>query len=948
MRVDLYKFVSQLFRLFPYKFKKASAQKIRPNLKRGAKEGIYGHVDKIDETGIYGWFVDLSSEDTPELTILINGVPVGKISPFYYRADIATILERYYISGFKVSWYELDIPEKLFDEKVWNVEILYEKVNKPLAGGKQIGTDIIDIVKRSCDKISYDLKLPQIDGLKGYIDYIELRDFKYLKICGWIFHERARIKEIKLLMDPSKLSIPVIYGLERDDVYKNYKIENSMKSGFLVNIPLFKEGLFSLKFELDLDNKQKMIIDIGSLKIKSLYQSKWLKNPNFPFINKIEEILPIFKDTPDDYSDKTLPEPVDIIIPVFNGYTHITKLFDSILKNTNPPYRLIVIDDASTDYRVINFLRKLKEDLEQNEHPELILVRNERNLGFVASVNKGFSLSNNHVVILNTDTIVPPGWLYRLMKPIFDYPEKISSTTPFTNAGTICSFPDFLVDNDLPKEFDPIEIDRFFATVDADSFMVELPSAVGFCMGINKYALKEVGYFNEDLFGRGYGEENDWSMRAKIKCFKNILIPNLFVYHKHGGSFTTEEKQKLTQENLEKIKKLHPEYLSLVEDFIKEDPPKAMRDFIFLKYTSQKVETILLIDHNLGGGANLYSKNLIKERIREDICVVHYIEGILDIWGKIIIYYKDFKKEFYLENPEHLKTLLKNARLTEIILNNMVSYKNPIKVLETVLFLKETKSDIHLVLPIHDFYSICPSYNLLNDKGVYCGIPDDIEVCKNCLKKNIYADKAEEISVWRFTWKKIFKSANSIICFSNNSKEILKKAYHDIEEEKFYILPHRLDVHLRKPKLNKPDKELNIAVIGNINYPKGAKVINDLLKVIEKRKLKINLVIVGKIVRAYFEKDFNNLKILGSYERENLPDILERENIHLVLFPSICPETFSYVVEECMAMDVPIVAFDIGAPAERIKNYDKASLVKLGDIEAMVKEILRFYQINKT
>jgi len=358
MRVDLYKFVSQLFRLFPYKFKKASAQKIRPNLKRGAKEGIYGHVDKIDETGIYGWFVDLFSEDTPELTILINSVPVGKISPFHYRADIAMILERYYLSGFKVSWYELDIPEKLFDEQAWNVEVFYEKVNKPLAGGKQVGPDIIEIVKRSCDKISYDLKLPQIDGLKGYIDFIELQDFKYLKIFGWIFHERERIKEIKLLMDPSQLSIPVIYGLERDDVYEIYKIENSMKLGFLVNIPLFKEGLFSLKFELDLDNQQKMIIDIGSLKIKSLYQSKWLNNANSPFVNKIEEILPIFKDTQDDFSDKTLPEPVDIIIPVFNGYTHIIKIFDSILKNTNPPYRLIVIDDASTDGRVISFLRK--------------------------------------------------------------------------------------------------------------------------------------------------------------------------------------------------------------------------------------------------------------------------------------------------------------------------------------------------------------------------------------------------------------------------------------------------------------------------------------------------------------------------------------------------------------------------------------------------------------
>jgi len=162
-------------------FKEASAQKIHPNLKRGAKEGIYGHIDKIDETGIYGWFVDLSSEETPELTILINSVPVGKISQFHYRADVAMILERYYLSGFKVSWYELDIPEKLFDEKVWNVEVFYEKVNKPLVGVRQIGSDIIKEIKKNIHKeISFyndlSIKLEEDEIIELYI-----KNFKIIK-----------------------------------------------------------------------------------------------------------------------------------------------------------------------------------------------------------------------------------------------------------------------------------------------------------------------------------------------------------------------------------------------------------------------------------------------------------------------------------------------------------------------------------------------------------------------------------------------------------------------------------------------------------------------------------------------------------------------------------------------------------------------------------------------
>ena len=942
IRTDLFRLVKRLANVLPYK--KPSANRIRPNIKKGVKTGIYGHVDSIDHIGISGWFLDLSSETTPELTVLINGVPVGRISNFFYREDIAQMLGKYCLSGFKVFWTELNIPEWLFDEQEWNVEVFYEKENKSLAGKRQVGAEVINTVRNNFNIVEHDLALPEMDSLKGYIDRVEIQNAKSLKLSGWIFHEKERIKSIELLVDDPKLSLPVIYGLERMDVLENHRVEHSIKSGFVAEVPLLRKGVLSLKLSLELSNKQNIIIDIGSVNVKRLYQSNWINNPNYPLTNKIEEILLFFKDTKEDFSKKTLPEPVDIIIPVFNGYTHITKLFDSIIKNTNPPYRLIIIDDASTDYRVVSFLKEFEKKLKHIGHPEVILVRNERNLGFVASVNKGFSLSQNHVVILNTDVIVPPGWLYRLMKPIFDHPEEIASTTPFTNAGTICSFPEFLVDNELTDEFDPMEIDKFFAQVDAEKIIMDLPTAVGFCMGINKIALQEIGYFNEYLFGKGYGEENDWSMRARARGFKNILVPNLFVYHKHGGSFSSEEKQKLMQENLEKIKKLHPDYLKLVASFIKEDPPKAVRDFVFLKYASSKIETTLLIDHTLGGGANQYSNALIKDRIKEGKSVITYNEGTLTLSGKLTVYYKDVKKEFELENPENLVNILKDSNIKEIILNNLVSLKDPLKVLQTVLSFKKNSPNISLVVPVHDFYCICPSYNLLNDKGIYCGVPDDMEICKECLKNNIYAERSEEISKWRTVWEEVLKSADGIICFSNSSKEIVKRAYPNIEEEKFHILPHKLDVYLRKPRLNKPDKELNVAVIGNINYPKGAKVINDLLKIIEKKKLKVNLVIVGKLVKAFLEKDFSNLKILGPYDRKDLPDIIERENIHIVLFPSICPETFSYVVEECIEMELPIIAFDIGAPAERLRKYEKARLVKLGDNEGIINNILKFSQ----
>ena len=56
----------------------------------------------------------------------------------------------------------------------------------------------------------------------------------------------------------------------------------------------------------------------------------------------------------------------------------------------------------------------------------------------------------------------------------------------------------------------------------------------------------------------------------------------------------------------------------------------------------------------------------------------------------------------------------------------------------------------------------------------------------------------------------------------------------------------------------------------------------------------------------------------GTYRRDDLVDLIEANGINLFFFPSICPETFSYVTEEMIRLDVPIVAFDLGAPGERL------------------------------
>ena len=66
-----------------------------------------------------------------------------------------------------------------------------------------------------------------------------------------------------------------------------------------------------------------------------------------------------------------------IIIPVYNGYNHLLRLFPSIIRNTNSDAKIIVIDDASPDEKVVSFLESLSR-----EQPDWIFLKNKKNLGF--------------------------------------------------------------------------------------------------------------------------------------------------------------------------------------------------------------------------------------------------------------------------------------------------------------------------------------------------------------------------------------------------------------------------------------------------------------------------------------------------------------------------------------------------------------------------------------
>ena len=261
--------------------------------------------------------------------------------------------------------------------------------------------------------------------------------------------------------------------------------------------------------------------------------------------------------------------PIDIIVPVYNGYEYLSPLFESIYNNTDLDYNLIVVNDASPDKKVLPLLNKYQKKFGN----KMTLINNETNRGFIFSVNTALKTIKNHCVLVNTDVVLPKNWASKLFTPIY-LDKKVASVTPFSNNATIFSLPK-MDENELLGDLE--EINKTLSVINTPFKKIKLPTGVGFCMAMNKYAIKKVGLIDE-IFGRGYGEENDWCMRAIKHGFYNTIAANLLVWHKHGASFGSE-KQKLIEKNSKILLKRHPKYNKKVQRSLKDNKFLSIRFF---------------------------------------------------------------------------------------------------------------------------------------------------------------------------------------------------------------------------------------------------------------------------------------------------------------------------------------------------------------------------------
>lgn len=608
---------------------------------------------------------------------------------------------------------------------------------------------------------------------------------------------------------------------------------------------------------------------------------------------------------------------VDIIIPVYNGYEFLEKLLATVVR-TRVSCRYIIVDDCSPDNRIAPLLDSFKKKHPQNS----TVIKNETNQGFVKSVNAGLACSRGHVVLINTDTELPNLWLERLIRPIM-LDNLVASVTPMTNSGTICSFPKFLENNELPGLLTADEVDAYFASI--NPAYTEVPTGVGFCMAMSRSALDTVGVLDSDTFGKGYGEENDWCQRAKKAGFKNLICENLFVYHKHGGSFSSEEKALLNERNMAKLSKKHPDYLVEVAKHCSDNPLEGLRSFICAQIEANGImgPNVVIYSHLLGGGAAFFHRKKRKELLQNGNNVIMVYYSDFDHLYHTVVYRADGQPGFQFTSNDIHATLSPFNRIDIILVNELATYPK-INTAISYILSSVQRMKAELFVYIHDFLPLCPNLNLLSSDNRFCGLPDSIIKCQNCYvaSNNDRYTFSESITEYRAAWNNLLSAAQKVIVFSKSSERLVGKVYSNLNN--LSVEPHDT-TKLGKVNTDKYHHDgIHIGIIGNLTLHKGLTIIEGLLESAGNHgcneEEKVSFIQFGISPKFFSHPLFEST---GEYNRDTLPSLVEEKEIDVFILPSIWPETFSFTCSEIIDMDIPAVCLNLGAPAERIGKYKK-------------------------
>ena len=613
---------------------------------------------------------------------------------------------------------------------------------------------------------------------------------------------------------------------------------------------------------------------------------------------------------------------VAVVIPVFRGHAQTLACIDSVLASLPTAAHCIVVEDASPEGKLVDALGELAE------RGRIQLRRQPTNRGFPATANAGIRAAGDRdVILLNSDTLVPPGWAERLADAAYSAPD-IGTATPFSNDASVFSYPRQDGPNPAPQEADTLRLDRLARRANGNA-VVEVPSTHGFCVYLRRDCVKEVGLFREDLFAQGYSEENDFCIRARHLGWRHVAVTGLFVAHAGAGSFGSAKAQ-LMARNLAILNRLHPGYDRLIANFRHADALAQSRfrmDALRWRRRRSRKGAVILITHARSGGV----KRRVAERCHE-IAALGLRPIVLapaaDAYGRMTCGLADSSGEEFpnlrfdtAKGLGDLKALLRGDRPACIELHHFIGHDPAMLGFANAL-------GVPYDVVVHDYAWVCPRVTLVGPDKRYCGEPggDACEACYSDIGGNIEEDIRP--SRLRLRSRAVLIGARQVVVPSH---DVAARLRHYFPELTCVVTPWEDDALPHTPEDHRVRRlPMRVAVLGAIGIEKGYEYLLACARHVATHRLALEFVVVGHTSDDKRLLETGTVHITGRYEEGEAIELIRAQDADLGFLPALWPETWSYTLTQLWQAGLDVVAFDLGAPAERIRATHRGSLLPLG------------------
>ena len=606
--------------------------------------------------------------------------------------------------------------------------------------------------------------------------------------------------------------------------------------------------------------------------------------------------------------------PVDVVVPAYRGRDHTLACLDSVLASIPRGTRVVVVDDASPDADLVAALQGLAR------RRRILLIPLAENRGFPGAANAGLrACAGRDVVLLNSDTLAPPGWLERLRAAAYSA-AGVGTATPLSNDATILSYPDRDGGNPVPDLAGVAALDRLAQAANGAA-TVDLPTGVGFCWYLRRDCLDAVGLLREDAFAQGYGEENDFCLRARHLGWRSVGVPGVFVGHVGGASFGAARAH-LQARNIAVLNRLHPGYDALVQAHVAADPLRAARRGMDeLRWAAgRRAEAALAVTHAGGGGV----EQVVQERAAAWAAT-----------GRRAILLRPAPGGCRVEEPgaSHpnlaydlpgelplLARLLRPDRVGRVELHHQLGHHPAVAGLARLL-----RAPQHVV--VHDYAGFCPRIALVSTNRRYCGEPD-VRGCEECIA-DLGTNLEEDLPVAALVARTgaVLAQAASVIAPSSDAAARMRRHFPDIRP---VVAPWEDDRAL-PPLAPAPGGPVRrVCVVGAVGLEKGFEVLLDCVRDARRRALPLHFTVVGYTGDDARLLGAGPVFVTGEYRDDEAVALIRAQGADLAFLPSVWPETWCFALSRAWQAGLAAAAFDLGAQAERIRATGRGWLLPLG------------------